>query len=301
MLDFVIPLSKNRDIYFVQGKNKGKIPYTNALLIKEYLIDTGISPLYLKKLKKKFRIQHIIFSHWHDDHIRDNKILQECEHLSHEKAKPIIEDIDKLKDLYDIRDTPVEIAFDDFLSNIIDVYGMHIERTFTDNQIFNMGKNLEFRVIYTPGHSIGHCCFYEPNLKLAFLSDIELSKFGPWYGGLDSSIVEFKTSIDKILELEIQTAVTGHSGIIKGEKIIKKKLREYRRIFGYRDEKIVALLSNTKPLSVDDLTGKNIIYSNYEFFKPFLIRMERTMIQKHLDNLVKENRIIKQYSGYLLP
>jgi len=74
MRDFIVPISKKSNIYFIKGKNNGKVPYTNALLIENVLIDTGVSPLFLKRLKRKFKIKKIIFSHWHDDHIRDNKI-----------------------------------------------------------------------------------------------------------------------------------------------------------------------------------------------------------------------------------
>ena len=83
-LNFITPISKKNEIYFIQGKNNGKVPYSNALLIKDILIDTGISPLYLKKLQHKFNLNTVIFSHWHDDHIRDNKILDVNTRLCHE-------------------------------------------------------------------------------------------------------------------------------------------------------------------------------------------------------------------------
>lgn len=299
MFEFIIPLSKTFNIYFIRGKNSGKVPYTNALLIKDVLIDTGISPLYLKRLKRKFKINEIIFSHWHDDHIRDNKILEVDTRTCHKKAKPIIENIDRLIDLYDIRGTSVEPAFKDFLSNIIDVYKMAIDHTLKNDQIINIGDNLDFKVLYTPGHSVGHCSFYEPKLKLAFFGDIDLSRFGPWYGGLDSDIGQFKNSIERLKKLDIQIAITGHSGVYKGSKLIKKKLEEYKKIFDFRDNLILENLTNSKPLTAADLIEKNIIYKNYDFFKPFLLRMERTMIQKHLDKLLKEKRIEESDSGYI--
>ncbi len=298
-LNFITPISKKNEIYFIQGKNNGKVPYSNALLIKDILIDTGISPLYLKKLQHKFNLNTIIFSHWHDDHIRDNKILNVDTYICHEKAKPIIEDMERLIDLYDIRNTPAEPIFKDFLSNIINVYEMSIDHSFKNDQKIRIGTNLEFTALYTPGHSIGHICLYEPNLKLAFFGDIDLSRFGPWYGGLDSDIGQFKNSIERLQKLDIQIAITGHSGIYEGSEFIKKKLEEYKKIFEFRDNLILDHLMDSKPLTAADLTGKNIIYKNYDFFKPFLLRMERTMIQKHLDKLLKEKRIEESDSGYI--
>jgi glyoxylase-like metal-dependent hydrolase (beta-lactamase superfamily II) len=300
MNHFITPLFKKHNIYFIQGKNKGKIPYTNALLINDTLFDTGISPLYLKKLRKSFEIKTIIFSHWHDDHIRDNKIFEDCEFLCHEKAKPIIEDIDRLIDLYDIRNTIVEAKFKEFLSNYIDVYGTKINKSFKNGDILNLGKDFGVQVIYTPGHCIGHTCFYIPSLKFLFLSDIDLSVFGPWYGGLDSDILEFKKSIDKVSKFDIEIVITGHSGLFRGSKIIKKRLEQYQKIFDVRETLILNHLNDSKPLKAQDLVEKKIIYRNYEFFKPFLLRMERTMIQKHLNKLLSENKINLVNSGYVI-
>ena len=62
---------------------------------------------------------------------------------------------------------------------------------------------------------------------------------------------------------------------------------------------ILENLTDSKPLIAADLIEKNIIYKNYDFFKPFLLIMERTMIQKHLDKLLKEKRIEESDSGYI--
>ncbi|MGV9198135.1 MAG: MBL fold metallo-hydrolase [Promethearchaeia archaeon] len=56
----------------------GNIPFSNAFLVEDHLFDTGISPIRLRHVQKNFSIKKIIFSHWHDDHIRDNKRLGTC-------------------------------------------------------------------------------------------------------------------------------------------------------------------------------------------------------------------------------
>ena len=58
MEDFIIPLTE--DIYFIRGERNGKVPFSNSLLIKDYLIDTGISKKHLRKLKKEFPVNLVI-------------------------------------------------------------------------------------------------------------------------------------------------------------------------------------------------------------------------------------------------
>ncbi|TFF97961.1 MAG: MBL fold metallo-hydrolase [Promethearchaeota archaeon] len=300
MNDYIIPIFKDLDIYFIQGKKKGKVPYSNSLVIGDHLIDTGISSVRLKRVKKTFSIKKIIFSHWHDDHIRDSKIFSDLPFYCHVDTRPIIENIDKLLDLYDLRGTKAEKTFKVWLSDQIDVYDTEIEGVFKSKDIITMGDDLQVQVISTPGHSIGHCSFYIPKLRFAFLGDIDLSTFGPWYGGKDSNIADFKQSIDKVKELNLKTVVTGHSGLFRGEKLIKTELERYKNIFSEREAKILQYLSKEEQKKPKDLLEKNIIYKRYFFFKPFLLAMEKTMIKKHFDELNKKNRIKRKNEGFVL-
>ncbi|TFF63393.1 MAG: MBL fold metallo-hydrolase [Promethearchaeota archaeon] len=300
MKDYIIPLFKDSNIFFIQGKQKGRVPYSNSLVIGDHLIDTGISAVRLKRVKSTFSINKLLFSHWHDDHIRDNKVFSDIPFYSHIEAKRIIENIDKLLDLYDVRGSRAEEPFKVFLSDVIDVYNTKIEGTFQDKDIINIKDNIQVHIIYTPGHSIGHCVFYIPELKFAFLADIDLSTFGPWYGGKDSKIKDFKRSIDKMLELDLETVVTGHSGLFKGKKLIQEELKKYKRIFIKREKAILSHLSKTEPKQPKDLLEKNIIYKRYDFLKPFLLAMEKTMIQKHFDELKEQNKIKPRDDGFIL-
>ncbi|MHA1432095.1 MAG: MBL fold metallo-hydrolase [Candidatus Freyarchaeota archaeon] len=70
----------------------------------------------------------------------------------------------------------------------------------------------KLQVLHTPGHSRGHCCFLLPEEKIVFLSDIDLTSFGPWYGALDSNVDDFIDSIEKLKRMSFEIAVTSHKG-----------------------------------------------------------------------------------------
>jgi glyoxylase-like metal-dependent hydrolase (beta-lactamase superfamily II) len=300
MIDYIIPLFKEENVFFIEGKKNGRVPYSNAIVLDDYLIDTGVSSVRLKRVKKKFKIKKLFFSHWHDDHIRECKIFSDVPFYSHPETKPIIEDIDKLLDLYEIRGTPAEPPFKIYLSDVIDAYDIELDGTYEAGEGFTIGNDIEVRILYMPGHSIGHCIFHIPELKFAFLADIDLSKFGPWYGGTDSDITQFIDSINKVLDLDLEIVVTGHSGLFKGKKFIKNELKKYKAVFTAREKKILGELSKTKPRTLTDLLEKNIIYKRYDFLKPFLLAMEKTMLQKHIEKLLLEQKIQRNNDGYVI-
>ena len=219
MEDFIKPLSEEFDnIYFIEGERFARYPYSNSMLIGDYLIDTGISPKRLRRLKRKFPINNVLLTHWHEDHISGNYLLNNVKFYCHSNDRGPIENVDKMIPLYNVHNTPVE----DELKSLIELLRMQnikVDTLIEDNDIFNIDDQLKLKVLFTPGHTAGHCAYYEPNSKVAFLGDIDLTKH-PYYGNLDANLIEFEESIAKITRLDANIVVTGHRGIIEGKKKI---------------------------------------------------------------------------------
>ena len=155
--------------------------------------------------------------------------------------------------------------------------------------------------IHSPGHTAGHCCFYETGSKIAFLADIDLSSFGPWYGGLDSNLLQFEESIDNLLKLDIDIAITGHNGMVEGRKHVKERLNKYKLIIDRREKKILQYIPEKKPINLNDLTHKNIIYRSYnDVFSEYLHVAEKIMLQKHFDKFLKNGIVENAEKGYIL-
>ncbi|MFX0042221.1 MAG: hypothetical protein ACFE8L_04860, partial [Candidatus Hodarchaeota archaeon] len=175
-----------------------------------------------------------------------------------------------------------------------------IDKTLTDNEIIKIGNDYKLKVIHTPGHTAGHCSFLELNSKIGFLADIDLTNF-VFYAGIDSNLINFEQSIDKLLDLDIEIVTTGHRGIIEGRKEIKEELIKYKSVIHKRDERILSNFSETKPVLVTDFKGKNLIYKYYSEFKNYEIIAEMIMIQNHFDKFIKNRLIIQQEgNGYIL-
>jgi len=287
-----------KNIYFIKGARNGKYPYSHSLLIEDYLIDTGISSRLLRKLKRQFPINNVLLSHWHEDHTSGNRLLSNANFFIHSKDKFLIENVDKFYEYYGISNSPAEEEFE-WLWESFKLDNTKIEKTLTDNEIIKVGNDYELKVIHTPGHTAGHCSFLELNSKIAFLADIDLTNF-VFYAGIDSNLIDFEESLDKLIDLDIEMAATGHRGIIEGGKEIKEELIKYKSVIHKRDERILSNFPETKPILVIDFKGKNLIYKYYSEFKNYDIIAEMIMIQKHFDKFIKNKLIEREGKGYSL-
>jgi glyoxylase-like metal-dependent hydrolase (beta-lactamase superfamily II) len=75
------------------------------------------------------------------------------------------------------------------------------------------------RVILTPGHTIGHICYYWPEKRLLFGGDVVLNL--PWglrlpYQPFSYSLVETRRSVRNIAEMELDVLCPGHGQPIVG-------------------------------------------------------------------------------------
>lgn len=287
-----------KNIYFIKGARNGKYPYSHSLLIEDYLIDTGISSRLLRKLKRQFPIKNVLLSHWHEDHTSGNRLLSNANFFIHSKDKFLIENVDRFYEYYGISNSPAEEEFE-WLWESFKLDNTKIEKALTDNEIIRVGNDYELKVIHTPGHTAGHCSFLELNSKIAFLADIDLTGF-VFYAGIDSNLIDFEESLDKLIDLDIEMAATGHRGIIEGGKEIKEELIKYKSVIHKRDERILSNFPETKPILIIDFKGKNLIYKYYSEFKNYDIIAEMIMIQKHFDKFIKNKLIKREGKGYSL-
>ncbi|MFX1391817.1 MAG: MBL fold metallo-hydrolase [Promethearchaeota archaeon] len=298
MQDFIQSLSDEfEDIYFIEGNRKGNYPYSHSLLVGNYLIDTGISGRRLKKLQRQFQIKTVILSHWHEDHISGNSLIHNSNFICHSNDRLPIEDIEQMFPYYRVDGTNAEEEF----RTVFELFSMKntkISNVIRDNEIINIDDSLKLKVIHTPGHTAGHCGFYELNSNIGFFGDIDLTKF-PYYATIDSNLMEYENSINKLKDLNVEIAIVGHRFPVFGKSNIKTELDKFKEIIFKRDERILSNLSEKKSIQPIDLKGKNLIYRRYTY-ENFEIISELVMIEKHFAKFLKKGLIVMKDIGYVL-
>lgn len=85
--------------------------------------------------------------------------------------------------------------------------------------------DLELNIIHTPGHTPGSiCAFCDINgARILFGQDIH----GPFHPDFKSNIEDWRSSMDKLLELDADILCEGHFGIYKPANVVRDYIESY--------------------------------------------------------------------------
>ena len=177
---------------------------------KAVLIDTGLGIGNIKSVVDSLTSLPImvVTTHIHWDHIGGHKYF---ENISvHEAEKewlsvrfPIPLQIVKRNLMCKPCDFPKDFLLDDY-----QIFTGMPQQVLHDEDCLDLG-NRKLKVIHTPGHSPGHCCFYEPDRKYLFSGDLIYEGcLDAFYPSTDPQL--FYKSVRKIQNLSINRILPGH-------------------------------------------------------------------------------------------
>lgn len=174
------------------------------------LIDTGLGVANIKKIVDSLTSLPIIVltTHVHWDHIGGHKYFDtiavhelEREWLSVEF--PITLQIVKRNLMCKPCDFPEDFDLDTY-----QIYQGVPQKVFKDGDYINLG-NRTLMVIHTPGHSPGHCCFYELERNYLYSGDlIYCGCLDAFYPTTDPQL--FRQSVKRVLSLKINRILPAH-------------------------------------------------------------------------------------------
>jgi len=279
-------------IKFIEAPNKARFPYCHCLLIDDdqrALIDTSFGLQNLQELLKT-PVDIIINTHFHEDHILNNHYFPDAQVWMHALDAPGARSLDAFVEYYGFAEFGGEKLGQEFIDSI-DLHASPVHRELVDGEILDFG-HIKLRVVHTPGHTPGHCAFYEEKTGLLFSADIDLSGFGPWYAHRCSDIDDFIFSIKKCLELKPKIIVSSHKGIITDD--ISARLQRYKAAIYHKEDEIIKALQSPQP--VDQLADRQIVYGANNTLTPLLKWFEKMAVGQHLQRLIKHN-LVKQSEG----
>jgi glyoxylase-like metal-dependent hydrolase (beta-lactamase superfamily II) len=156
---------------------------------------------------------------------------------------------------------------------------------FDDDAEWDLGGGVKVRAIHMPGHTSGHCVLLVEPVGLAFLGDIELSGFGPYYGDHTSSLTEMRRTLNRLPEIPADIWVTSHHrGIYTDRASMLQDLHAFESKIEMRRQKILGLLRDGQQ-TLKELVDQRVLWPDgYEAF--WVEATERNTIARHLDELI---------------
>lgn len=195
------------------------------------LVDTGF-PGQLEEIKAAVKeagvsfekINKIILTHHDIDHVGClAELVKELKNkvtvIAHEEEKPYIEG-DKVPHKLAKLEENLEVLEEDMISRY-DMMKKGFEKSKTKvDEVLKDGEVLQIcsgmTAIYTPGHTMGHTCFYLKESKILIAGDLLFVKEGklskaPEEINFDAKLTE--ESLKKLINYDINTVVCYHGGV----------------------------------------------------------------------------------------
>jgi hydroxyacylglutathione hydrolase len=284
-------------IRFLPGDNRGRYPFCNSLYIEGagVLIDPASNRERLIRLRSEQQVKMVWLSHWHEDHFMHLDLFDDLPLWVSYGDTPPLADISTFLNWYGFSEA--ERHFWEPL--IRDQFHFRPRRPaglLVGGETINLG-NISVDVIATPGHTPGHLAFFFREPSVLFSGDYDLTRFGPWYGDLFSSIDETRSSIKRLREFPAGIILTGHeTGVFADPP--QELWQRYDAVIAERERKLIVLLD--KPRTLTEIVDSWIIYGKPREPKEFFAFGERVHMKKHLEHLQKRGLVCEENGCYRL-
>jgi len=260
---------------------------SNSVLVDDdtrVMLDSGAGKITEQARPESIDI--LINSHCHIDHVWDNDMFVNARILAHPLERENFKDSKKVGSIENwekyMKEDPEKYLHligtmkESFSGN------WRVDDTIDEGDVIDTGRS-KIQVLHMPGHTSGHLAFFFSNEGLLFCGDICLTKVGPWYGDADTPLIDFITSINRIIDMKPDMVVTGHNrDVLKSG--IRESFEDYRGRIYMRDDRVLSAVKE-KPITLDELADKMLIYPAHPTI--FVLYWEKAMIMKHLERLVK--------------
>ena len=283
-------------LHVVAGRNKSRFPFCNAFLItadETVLIDTGIGRKKLAAIDEECRIDRVVISHPHPDHISGFDLLRDRTLMLPVETPEGIDDLFQLGTRFT---GSVENGrmWAEFAENRLGIAPLREpDVRFIHGGVLDFG-GIQLEAIHAPGHLNDHYCFFERNSRTLITTDIDFSGFGPWYGNPECAIEPFIESIRRVMKYPYTQVCSSHKPLIKGDATAY--FEKFLAVFEQHRQMMLKLCD--QPVTLDQMAEKSPFYHDRLSDKRIQFLFERNMIHKNIDLLIRDGLIVVENGFY---
>jgi len=289
-------------VRFIRG---GKYPQSNSVLIDDNIraiIDPACNEEKLLSIHRERPIEVVINSHGHEDHILYNCLFPDAQLWVHKLDAGVFKDMDVFIHQFfppEEMDEKTIATWTQLLTEVVKYQPKEPDRLLEDEEILDFGQT-RVQVLHTPGHTAGHLSFYFLDESVIFFADLDLVKFGPYYGDNASSIDNTIKSLQRLAKIDADVYLVSHGkeGILDGDPAY---IQRYIDVIYQREEKLLTFIASG-PKTLQEITAHGIIYGGHRLANGAwdLSISEKSMMQKHLERLERNGSVKKENGTYIL-
>lgn len=282
-------------VYF--GDKSGKYPDGNQVVVRgRDRVAAFDTPLVANRLKPVLdTVDLVILGHVHEDHMAGLHLIPKTPVYAPDQDLAAAQSWDGFARHYGYRPQVLGLMLEKIKRDF-----HYVPRPeaigYPNGNVWDLG-GVQVRAVHMPGHTAGHCVLLVEPEGVAFIGDIDLSGFGPYYGDATSSLADFRRTLEKIADLPARVWVTSHhKGVITDRAEFLKLLQVFREKIDRREHAILDALA-AQPRSLDALVAHRFLYPpGYQ--DVYIEDAERNSILAHIDELIAAGRVAVNDSVY---
>jgi glyoxylase-like metal-dependent hydrolase (beta-lactamase superfamily II) len=267
------------------GDDAGRYPSGNSLIVRgdgeAVIIDPSVAVVELGGAP--VAVDAVIISHSHEDHMAGNGLFSGTRLHIHDADLPGARSIDGLMDVYGLSGE----ARSAFAQQVLEEFHYAPRpdaEGFADGHVWDLGRT-QVEAVHLPGHTRGHSGFRISG-GVFFLSDIDLTGFGPYYGDVWSDLEDFERSLAQVRDEHADYYVTfHHRGVVEGRDEFLRLLDEFHAVIGRRHAAMLEFLR--EPKTIDDMVAHRFIYRPH-VEHVFAENVERRCAAMHLQRMLTQ-------------
>lgn len=276
------------------GEKSGKYPDGNQVMVRgaDSLVAFD-TPLVANRLGRELLdADLVVLGHVHEDHVAGLHRLRHAPVCVHEADVEAARSWEGLARHYGYAG-PVLARMRQKIEREFHYAPRPDAQPYADGASWDLGGGVSVRAFHMPGHTSGHCVlFVEPD-GVAFIGDIDLSSFGPYYGDATSNLADFRRTLSRIKDIPAKVWVTSHhKGVITDRQTFLTLLQAFAARLDAREEAIADYLRQ-RPSTLADLAAHRFVYPQH-VDDIYYEDAERRTIAQHLEALAIAGRAVEE-------
>src|SRR5689334_13023011 len=278
------------------GEKNGKYPDANQVIVRgsdtQAAFDT---PITANHIGPEFEASDmVILGHVHEDHMAALHRLPKAPVHVHVADLAAAQSWEGLRAAYGSDESYVDEMLARFRRDFFyvprpDAIG------YADGAVWELGGS-RVRAFHAPGHTAGHCVLLVEPEGVAFIGDIDLSGFGPYYGDASSSLRDFRRTLARVADIPAKVWVTSHHrGVYTDREHFLRDLAAYTAALDKREQRLVELLRESRKTLAQLVECRLLYPPGHQDL--WVVDAETRSISAHLAEMLGQGKVRVDESG----